>query len=185
MRYKSITYVLLISIFFITFSSCEKENDVILGDDMKSTKVSSEQVRSIFYSESFIDISGGLEQPTLTDTTYLELNDSTFFMDKLSKATLNFQFENSSEELYKVEIRFVNDLDEVKFKLTIPLSSGSIKKPTTVETNVVIESSELETFKEATKMVYNVTLVSDTKKESSINSGLIDLKSSAIYSFGL
>jgi hypothetical protein len=102
-------------------------------------------------------------------------------MDELSQTNLTFKLKNSLEREFKIDIAFLNDFDELKFSLQIPVSSGTKQKPITVETNVVIEIPELATFTEATKIIYTISMLPGEKKLVPENEGTLELQSDATY----
>lgn len=146
-----------------------------------SSSVTSNLILASFDASSFSNDSEQTERTLRTDTTYLELTRSNFLMDELSQTNLTFKLKNSLEREFKIDIEFLNDFDERKFSLQIPVSSGTKQKPITVETNVVIEIPELATFTEATKIIYTISMLPGEKKLVPENEGTLELQSDATY----
>lgn len=170
----------------MVFTSCVKDNEISQTNTSEPTSViTSNLIVGSLEASSFIDESTQLEKTIRIDTTQLDLISSDFFKEELTKSNLTFHFKNSLERDFKIDFEFLNDLDELKFKLQIPVSSGTTEKPMTVETSVVIESPELTSFKEATKLVCKIILLPSDKPLVPQSEGSLNLQSDATYFFDI
>lgn len=182
MKGKSTIFLIAVLGLFMALSSCVKDSDIGQESNMeRSSLMTSNLMLSSFDAYSFVNETNQKQREMLVDTTYLEFSSSNFFMDQLSKTNLSFQFKNSLEQDFKVDIEFINDMGEIKYTLHIPIASGSKEQPSVVETNVVIAIPELTTFMEATKLVYKVTMSPSDKPSMSKSEGTLQLQSDATY----
>lgn len=171
---------------FLAFTSCDKDNDLILDNTSQPTsKITSDLIVSSLKASAFIEESTQQERLIYIDTTSLDLVNSDLLMEELIKSKLSFQFKNSLNRDFRVDFEFLNNRDELKFELQIPISAATIEKPTVVETSVIIESSELTSFKKATKLVYKITLLPSDESLSRESEGSLDLQSNASYFFDI
>jgi hypothetical protein len=136
-------------------------------------------------ASSFIDESANEKQNVHIENADLDFISSAFFKEKLTKSNLTFQLKNSLNNDFRIDFEFLNEKDELKFSLQIPISAGSKEKPTTVETSVLIEAPELQIFSESTKLVYKITLLSNDKPLMPETEGLLELHSDATYFFDI
>lgn len=181
MKSKSILYSCILGLLMI-FSSCVKDSDIEPKNTIESSsRVTSSLILSSFDASSFMDESTQKERLFRTETTPLELTNTTFLMEQLVQTNLTFKIKNSLEREFKIDVEFLNDLDELKFSLQIPVSAGTKEKPITVETNVIIEIPELATFKEATSLVYTISMLPDDKHLMLDSEGTLELQSDAAY----
>ncbi|MGJ8592275.1 MAG: hypothetical protein ACSHXF_06990 [Aquaticitalea sp.] len=163
-------------------TSCVKDNDLIQENELESTsKMKSNLLLVSFDASSLVDTSTKQARTFLADTTFLEFNDSSFMRNQMSVANLNFQFENSMDQDFIMEFEFLDDGNEVKYKVHIPIASGYRDKPSMVETNIAIAIPELSTFLEATKFVYKINLSKSDKTFSMDDTGKLHLQSDATY----
>ncbi len=167
---------------FLAFNSCVKDSTTDQEQTIESSStITSELMLTTLNATSFINDSGQLIKTIRIDSNFPELSSSTFFIDQLSKTNLTFKLSNSFEQEFKIDVEFLNDKDDLKYTLQIPVSSGTIEKPTTVETKAVIESPELATFKEATKIVYIITMLPDNEGNLVSSEVTLEIQSTANF----
>jgi hypothetical protein len=182
MKLKSILFFCIQLGLFMTFSACVKDSDMGTENTFESSSVlTSNLISSKLGASAFLEEFTNQERAIRIDTTYLEWTSSAFLMDQWSQTNLTFKIKNSIEREFKMDVEFMNDLDEVKFSFQIPVSPGTKQKPITVETNVVIETPELVTFKEATKLVYKIALLPNDLQLMPESEGTLELQSDAAY----
>ncbi len=172
--------------FVMAFTSCVKDNEIGQNNSSEpSSSITSDLIVSSLNASSFNDESTQQERVIYLDTTQLDLMSSDFFNEELIKSNLSFHFKNSLNKDFRVDFEFLNDRNELKFALQIPISAGSKEKPISVKTSVVIETPELSTFKEATKLVYKITLLTNDEFLLSESEGELELHSDATYFFDI
>ena len=170
---------------FLTLASCDKDGEIVLDSNQSTSKITSDLIVTTLKASSFIDKKTQQERLIHLDTTSLDLISSDFMIEELIKTNLSFQFKNSLNRDFRIEFEFLNDRNEVKFELQIPISAGTKEKPVIVETSVIIESSELTSFKESTKLVYKITLLHSDQPLSRESEGALELHSNATYLFDI
>ena len=118
----------------------------------------------------------------VVDTIILDFETSQkMLMDHLKETTLTFKFINTIELDYTVDFEFLDDLNNLKYKVHVPISAGSVDDAVTVETIAFIEEPEILNFKSATKLVYKITLQETMNSLSSTAEGKLSLLSKATY----
>lgn len=128
--------------------------------------------------------------PTITqnrvvfsDTLPLNLATPDFLLHQLNKTNLTFQLINTLDTHFKIDFEFLNQVDEVKYTVQVPISAGAADAPIKVETMVFIEEPEIEIFKVATKLVYKITLPQSEKPIALDANGFIALQSKKMLFF--
>ncbi len=176
-------FVILIGLL-LSFTSCVKDSEVSSSQSrLASPMLESDLIISTLDASNFIIEEQRSEVMMLTDTMNLERMEPDFMAGQLIKAQLNFKFINSLDRTFKVDFEFLDDLNVLKHSFQIPVSSGSLETPTAVEANVIIKEPELMTFKEATKLVYKITLPSSKTSLTTDTQGKISLLSKATHFF--
>ncbi|MEO6347836.1 MAG: hypothetical protein ABIO60_07990, partial [Aquaticitalea sp.] len=102
---------------------------------------------------------------------------------EMKKTSLSFKFINSFDADFKVDFEFLNDANELKYLVHVPVTSGSIEKPMSVETIVTIKEPEIKIFKETTKLVYKISPIVSLNPFSPDTNGSISLQSNASFLF--
>ncbi|MCB0446211.1 MAG: hypothetical protein KDD03_01610 [Gelidibacter sp.] len=177
---------LFVLFILVTVTSCVKDVDFDQTENIVPSPIlESNLIYSTLVAPNFIDDSTQQEVITLTDTTRVEVISSDFFVDQLSKANLTFRFINSIDRQFVVDFEFLNDNDELKYNIQMPVPSGTVNSPILSETTVTIEEPELTSFKEATKLVYKITLPPTTTPLTSNTAGQLELQSKATLYFEL
>lgn len=168
----------------MSLTSCVKDSEVSSSEyRADSTVIESDLIISTLDASSFIIEEQQSEVMILTDTMNLERMEPDFMEGLLVKTQLNFKFINSLNRALKVDFEFLDDVNILKHSLQIPVSSGSLESPITVEAKVLIKEPELLTFKEATKLVYKITLLSNKTPLTTGENGKISLLSKATHFF--
>ena len=120
------------------------------------------------------------EHFVLLDTIRLE----SFSAEPLNKANVSFTLINSLETEFKVHFEFLDDNDDLKYVLEVPVSSGSIDTPISVESIVRIEEFEIAMFKDSKKLICKIILQPNTAL-TTIGEGNIKLQSKAVLFFDM
>lgn len=170
----------------LSLTSCVKDSEVSASESkFVSPILESDLIISTLDASNFIIEEQRSEVIMLTDTMNLERMEPDFLSGQLTKTQLNFKFINSLDRAFKVDFEFLDEVNVLKHSFQIPVSSGSMETPMTVEANVIIKEPELTTFKEATKLVYKITLPSSKTPLTSRVQGKISLLSKATHFFEL
>lgn len=171
-------------ILMLCFSSCDKDMDINQEETTASMPIlESQLITSTLEAKDFSAEQKTQGFSTLSDTLDLASIRSNFFMDEMKSVNLSIKFINSLESASKVDFLFLDDTNELKYTVHVPISSGSLEKPVSVETIVTIKEPELKIFKEATKMVYHISLVPNSEPLSPETQGKIALQSKASFLF--
>ncbi len=172
--------------FLTLLTSCAKDTEIIIHEVSKqSSVITSDLIVTTLEASAFIDKSSQQERVMRVDTTNIDLITTDFFKEEMTKSKLSFQFKNTLDRAFRIDFEFLNERNEIKFELQIPVSSGTKEKPARVETSVVIEIPELNSFKEATKVVYRITLLSSDTELTQKSDGSLELRSAATYFFDI
>lgn len=185
---KQLQLPLLILLLGLTvcLSSCVKDVDVNQEESIAPVPLlESELMTSALEAKDFIESGDLQELRTVTDTLNMASIRSNFFIDEMKNVSLSLKFINSLDAGFKIDFEFLNDANESKYAVHVPVSSGSIEKPVSVETIVTIKEPELKIFKEATKLVYRISVLPDSKPFSPDTEGDIALQSKAYFSFDM
>ncbi|WP_460218254.1 hypothetical protein [Psychroserpens sp. MEBiC05023] len=176
------TFILLSAMMF---TSCVSDTDFDQADDILPTPTfESSLIFSTLNANNFIDDTQQ-EVVVLVDTTRLEYINSDFFIDQLAKTNLTFQFTNSIDRNFNIDLEFVNDNDEQRYLAQIEVSPGQPNTPIMVESNFLIEQPELDVFEEATKLIYKITLPPSNNPITNTTQGSLKLESKATFYFEL
>ncbi len=168
----------------MSLTSCVKDSEVSSSETrLASPMLESNLIISTLDVSNFINEEERREVMILTDTLNFERIEPDFLAGQLVKTQLNFKLINSLDRAFKVDFEFLNEANDIKHSLQVPVSSGSIDTPITVEANVIIKEPELTTFKEATKLVYKITLPSSDTALTADTQGKISLISKATHFF--
>ena len=168
--------------FSLCLNSCVKDVDVNQPESSAPLPIlDSELISSTLEATDFMEDGKSENLQPLTDTLNLAPIRSDFFIDEIEKINLSFKFINSLNANFKVDFEFLNDDNDLKYTVQVPISSGSIEKPISVETIVTIKEPELKIFKEATKLVYRISGLQNSKPFTPETKGTIELQSKASF----
>ncbi|WP_299277375.1 hypothetical protein [uncultured Psychroserpens sp.] len=181
-------FLLLVTIIasILLCSSCVSDVDFDQAENILPTPVfEASLIFSNLEGPSFVDDVTQDEVLILTDTTRLEYINSDFFVDQLAKTELTFEFTNSIDRNFNIDLVFVTDADEQRYLAQIDVPSGQHDAPIEVTSSFLIEEPELSTFEEATKLIYRITLPASTNPIDATTLGSLKLESKATFYFEL
>lgn len=183
---QNIIKISLIALVLASLTSCVSDVDFNQAEViMPSPTLESNLIYSTLIAPNFIDQQTQLEAVMVSDTTRLEVLSSDFFVDQLAKANLSFKFTNSIQRDFLVDFEFLNDTNELRYHVQVLVHSGVVTNPILSETTVLIDEPEITTFKEATKLVYKISLPPSTSPIGPNSQGQLDLQSKATLYFEL
>ncbi|MEZ4803813.1 MAG: hypothetical protein R2797_13650 [Gelidibacter sp.] len=181
-RFYLITYLLVV--LTMVLSSCATDGELSQNEELSfSPTLKSDLIETSIDANRLIDKSSPIEKRILTDTIPLEFAYIELSIGKVRKASLKLTFKNSLEQNFTTDFEFLNDANELKFKVHVPVSAGTKEAPMRVETNVLIEEPETTSFMEATKVVYKTTPITTDKQRTPENKGTLELQSDVTYFF--
>jgi len=170
--------------------SCVKDTDFNQTENILPTPVfESDLVFSTLEALNFIDDTTQQEVEILSDTTRLEFINSDFFVNQLAQTEITFRFTNSLNRDFIVYFEFVTDNNELRYLAQVDVPAGQTESPIIAQSSFLIEEPELSSFKEATKLIYKITLpATATATANPINPstlGALKLESKATFYFEL
>jgi len=166
----------LIAVIIFFFSACVKDTDFDQTDDIVLETIL--ELDFIFFdinSQNFMDL--GVNNTIISDTTNLDFLVSEAATDNIIRVDFYFRNTNSFPVFLESQYQFLNDNNEIKYELTIPIQDGNVNNPIVTEFTEIIENNDLIDFMMATKVVVN------TIANTSLNNidGNLDLQSKAKY----
>ena len=166
----------LIAVIVFFYSACVKDTDFDQTDDIVLETVL--ELDFIFFdinSQNFTDL--GVNNTIISDTTNLDFLGSEAASENIIRVDFYFRNTNSFPVSLESQYQFLNDNNEIKYELTIPIQDGNINNPVVTEFTEIIENNDLIDFMMATKVVVN------TIANTSLNNidGNLDLQSKATY----
>ncbi|MFT5846988.1 MAG: hypothetical protein ACJARX_000061 [Psychroserpens sp.] len=180
---------LFVNLFFLGFiflTSCVNDIDFDQTEDiLPRPTLESSLVFSSLNAPRFIDDTTQQEILVLTDTTRLEFINSDFFVDQLAKTNLTFRFANSLDRSFNIDLIFVNDSNEQRYLVQVEVLAGQPASPTLIASNFLIQEPELSLFKEATKLIYIISLPETINPIEISDLGVLKLESKATFYFEL
>ena len=173
---KNLYLLFLFTVIAVLFSACVKDTDFNQTDDISLTTVL--ELDFIFFninSQNFTDL--GINNTIVSDTTDLDFLDSEIVSENIIRADFYFRNTNSFPVPLESQYQFLNDNNEIKYELTIPIQDGNVNNLDLTEFTEIIENNDLIDFMMATKVVVN------TIANTSLNNidGNLDLQSKATY----
>jgi len=173
---KNLYLLFLFTFIALLFSACVKDTDFNQTDDIALTTVL--ELDFIFFninSQNFTDL--GINNTTVSDTTDLDFLDSGIVSENIIRADFYFRNTNSFPVSFLAQYQFLNDNNEIKYEVIVPVQAGNNIDPVITEFTEIIENNDLVNLTSATKVVVN------TIANSSLNTvdGNLDLQSKATY----
>lgn len=184
MKYQLSLKIIICLGITLCLNSCVKDMDFPLEENSETL--------SIIESDLLISNLSALDFKTETtlnnriifsDTLSINLSKPEFLLIQLTKANLTFNFINTLDMDFKVDFEFLNAVGEVEYSVHVPIAAGTSHSPIKVETMVFIEEPEIEIFKDATKVVYKITLPPSEKPVALEAKGNVILYSKSILFF--
>lgn len=170
--------------FFFVLSSCVKDVDINLEENIAPLPIlESELMTRTLGITDFINTEKFQTSHMVIDTLDMALIRSSFFIDEMKKTSLSLKFTNSLDTEFKMDFEFLNDANELKYTVHVPIASGSVENPMHIETTVNIKEPELKIFKEATKMVFKLSPILVSKPISTNTKGSISFQSKVTFLF--
>lgn len=170
----------------LSLTSCVKDSDFSATETKLPTQsIDSDLVISTLDANDFIDTSERKEVIVRTDTMFLEGMNSELFLGQLTQTQLSFKFINTLDRDFKVDFEFLNAEHKVIHNVHVPISAGTIDTPRAVEATVIIKEPELINFKEASKLIYKITLPPTEKPLNTDTDGKISLLSKATHLYDI
>ena len=173
---KNLYLLFLFTVIAFLFSACVKDTDFNQTDDIALATVL--ELDFIFFdinSQNFTDL--GVNNTIVSDTTNLDFLDAEAASENIIRVDFYFRNTNSFPVSLETQYQFLNDNNEVKYELTIPIQDGNIINPVVTEFTEIIENNDLIDFTTATKVVVNTIATSSL---NNIN-GNLDLQSKTTY----
>jgi hypothetical protein len=173
--------LIFLSILLITLS-CTKDVDFDQAEAIAPTPtLESNLVFFNFNNENLLDEDTQQEFLMLADTTRLEVISDNFFVDNLVRTDITLEFTNSFQRPFELDILFLNDANELKYSIESTIESGTIANPTVMTSTTVIDIDEIDTFKEATKLVVKTVLPPTATPITPTSEGNIKFRSKATF----
>lgn len=186
MNCRSHIIVVLFIGLLMSLTSCVTDSDFSSTDNKLPTqKIDSNLIVTTLEASNFVETDERKEVVVLTDTMLLEGMSSEFYLGQLIKTQLSFKFINTLDRDFKVDFEFLNDEDVLVHNVQVPVSAGSMDAPIEVEATVTIKEPELIAFKEASKLVYKITLPASKKQLNFDTKGKMSLQSKATFFFDI
>ena len=173
---KNLHLLFLFAVSAFLFKACVKDTDFNKTDDIALATVL--ELDFIFFdinSQNFTDL--GVNNTIVSDTTNLDFLDAEAASENIIRVDFYFRNTNSFPVSLETQYQFLNDNNEVKYELTIPIQDGNTINPVVTEFTEIIENNDLIDFTTATKVVVNTIATSSL---NNIN-GNLDLQSKATY----
>ena len=173
---KNLYLLFLFTVIAFLFSACVKDTDFNQTDDIALTTVL--ELDFIFFninSQNFTDL--GINNTIVSDTTDLDFLDSGIVSENIIRADFYFRNTNSFPVSFLAQYQFLNDNNEIKYEVIVPVQAGNNIDPAITEFTEIIENNALVNFTMATKVVVNTIATSSL---NNIN-GNLDLQSKATY----
>ncbi|MEZ4793568.1 MAG: hypothetical protein R2783_08940 [Gelidibacter sp.] len=184
MRFKPSILFVMLSSLLLTLSACVKDGDFGQANTVAfSPTLKSDLILSSFGAATFMDQSTCYEQTVFADTIPMRLMHSDPLVELLAKTSLSFKFENSLDADFKIAFKFLDASNEPKYALEIPVSAGLVDTPIEVESIAIIEGSELQLFKDVTKLVYKIIPRHSDEHQMFDSNGVLELQLDATYFF--
>lgn len=181
LRTTSNNALLFISILLIVLS-CTKGVDFDQGDNITpSPTLESNLVFFEFANEDLLDEDTQQELLMLVDTTRLEVISELFFVDHMLRTDITLEFTNSFQRPFEVDILFLNDANELKYSIASEIAEGTLANPHVFTSITVIDIDEIDTFKEATKVVVKTVLPPSATPITPTTEGTIKFRSKATF----
>ena len=182
MKLRAIHRILSILILILFSSSCASDLDYNQVNDIK--------LEPVFISNlAYFDVpanefvAGGMEQAVIMDASDFDLFRDTFFRENLKRVDLFFEFNNTINRAYIINIVLLNAND-------LPLDIMTFRVPAyTGGNNVIIPPTEifvnnrLSLLKNTTKMNFSITMSSLGPPLNENSTGSLKLRSSATAYF--
>jgi len=176
--------VLLLISFLLIALSCTKDVDFDQADDISFEPIAeSNLVFFDFTNEELVDETTQQEFLTLLDTTRIEVISQSFFVDKMVRTDITIEFTNSFQRDFNMDILFLDDNEDLKYAIETYVPEGTLANPIVAASTSVIEVPEIDTFKEATKIVVRIELPPTSTPITPTTEGSIKLRSKATFYF--
>ncbi len=151
---------LLVCAIFFTAYSCVKDTDFNQASDIQGTPEL--EIDLVFFTVTppqFIP-EGSSDRPiTVTDTTDFRILDDSFIQESLLQVDYYFRFANSIPSEFEANIRFLNEVNRLRYELTIAVAAGTVQLPVISEHIEVLDSPEqISLVTKASKIVVNITI---------------------------
>lgn len=173
---KNICLLFLVTSVLFLFNACVKDTDFNQTDAIELTPLV--ELDFIFFninSQNFTDL--GINNTIVSDTTDLDFLDSGIVSENIIRADFYFRNSNSFPVSFLAQYQFLNDNNEIKYEVIVPVQAGNNIDPVITEFTEIIENNALVNFTMATKVVVNTIATSSL---NNIN-GNLDLQSKATY----
>jgi hypothetical protein len=173
MKSLSLYRIFGVLIWLLALSSCSSELDF---DQVNEVKLKPVIVANLAYfdvkSSQFI-ISGS-EQNLIVAASEFEAFRNSYFRDSLKKAELNFEFHNTINRAYTIDLIMLNRNDVAVYSIpfTIPAFTAGDNIVTRTE---VFENTNLDLLKSTVKIIFSIRMQSGPV----INGGSLKLRSGA------
>jgi len=173
---KNLYLLFLFTVIAFLFCSCVKDTDFNQTENIALETVL--ELDFIFFninSQNFTDL--GVNNTIVSDTTDLGFLDAEATSENIIRVDFYFKNTNSFPVSLETQYQFLNDNNEVKYELTIPIQVGNANNSVITEFTKIIENNDLIDFTMATKVVVN------TIANTSLNNidGNLDLQSKATF----
>lgn len=143
-----------IIILSMLLASCSSELDFDQVNDLKVEPVVVANLASFDVAANEF-VSGGIEQPIPPDLLNFNLFRSTYFKKSLVRADLFFEFDNTVNRAYTINLAFLDASNTPVYSIPfdVPANTTGFKR------KEIFENTKLDVFKTATKFVFVVTML--------------------------
>jgi hypothetical protein len=167
---------------FGIISSCTDNVDFNQGDEIVLNPILESDL--VFFNLETVNLLDEITQEELvfvSDTTRLELISDNFFKDNLTRTDLTFKFTNSFTRGFLFEAQFLDDANQEKYVLDFEVLSGLSNQASISEITEIIQETDIDTFKESTKVVVKFILPASTNSITSNTVGFLNMQSKATF----
>lgn len=165
--------IFILSIFFL---SCSSDLDFNQVNDLKLEPVVVANLAT-FDVQANKFVVGGVEQPLTGDVMDFKVFNYTNFNDRLKRADFYFEFDNTINRDFKINLIFLNANNSPLFTIPFDIPANS-----TFTKTEIFENAKLDVLKQTKKVAFVITLLPGTTLTDS-SLGSLKLRSNAILYF--
>jgi hypothetical protein len=187
MKKKNNHVLLCVLCILVQSISCIKDVDFDQIEDVTLTPIYEvDFVHSRFDTNQFvgfnIDPAISIPEVIVNDTLSYDLLGTDFVVDNLDRIELTFEFSNTIERDFEFDFGFLN-ADEQRigslYSMIANSGNGEGTKPVIITKVVILDNSEIDILRDATKLFASVRL----QNVNSSLQGILELKSKGTYFF--
>ncbi len=168
--------IVFLSLVLVSYS-CVKDVDL---DQYNEIVLSPEAAIDLIYFDLTADEFTGENGSgvTASDETRLDFLDDDYIQNSLVRADFNFRFTNTFQSPLTATIRLVSPSNSVQHTIEVPIPSGSLGEPATIDYTEIIDENQINRVRRSIKMSVEIIRHDPTAIE-----GSLQLASKGFYYF--